>query len=313
MKILVTGSSGLVGTAVCKKLKMDFKDDDFYCLTSRLCDLRDYNEVERIFSNFLPDVVIHLASRVGGLYGNMNNNYTFLTDNLKINMNVLQASKQYQVKKLINILSTCIFPDQGVIYPLTSDQILNGEPHYSNEGYAYSKRMLFVGCNLLLKTDQNIKIVNLIPTNLYGDNDNYHLENSHVIPGLIHKCHLAKMNGGDFFIKGSGMAYRQFLHVDDFADVISRFVNFNDSATLIVSPPKESEITIRTLVDTIAETFEFKGRIVYESDFADGQIKKTTDSAELTNFFPDFTFTSIKDGLKSTIEYFVQNYHQIRK
>jgi GDP-L-fucose synthase len=313
MRILVTGSSGLVGTAVCKKLRMEFRDADFYFLTSRLCDLRDYNEVERVFSNFLPDIVIHLASRVGGLYGNMNNNYTFLTDNLKINMNVLQASKQYQVKKLINILSTCIFPDQGVVYPLTSDQILNGEPHYSNEGYAYSKRMLFVGSNLLLKTDHDIKIINLIPTNLYGDNDNYHLENSHVIPGLIHKCYLAKMNDLDFMIKGSGMAYRQFLHVDDFADVISRFVNFNDNATLIVSPPKESEITIRTLVDTIADAFEFKGKIVYESEFADGQIKKTTDSVELLKFFPDFTFTSIKDGLKSNVEYFVENYDKIRK
>lgn len=313
MKILVTGSSGLVGDAVCKRLEKDFPSSDFYFLTSKMCDLRDYQQVDRAFSIFLPDIVIHLASVVGGLYGNMDNNYKFLTDNLKINMNILDACKQYHVKKLINILSTCIFPDQGVSYPLTSDQILNGEPHYSNEGYAYSKRMLYVGSNLLLKTDQNINIINLIPTNLYGDNDNYHLQKSHVIPGLIHKCYLAKMKGGDFFIKGSGMAYRQFLHVNDFADIISRFVNFNGNATLIVSPPKESEIKIRDLVALIADTFKFEGNIVYESEFADGQIKKTTDSAELLNFFPDFTFTDIRDGLKSNVEYFIRNYEVVRK
>jgi GDP-L-fucose synthase len=313
MKILVTGSSGLVGDAVCKRLEKDFTNAEFHYLTSRTCDLRDYDQVDRTFSLVLPDVVIHLASRVGGLYGNMDNNYTFLTDNLKINMNVLQACKQYYVTKLINILSTCIFPDQGVTYPLTSDQILNGAPHYSNEGYAYSKRMLFVGSNLLLKTDQKINIINLIPTNLYGNNDNYHLKNSHVIPGLIHKCYLAKMTDSPFMIKGSGMAYRQFLHVDDFAHVISRFVTFDGNATLIVSPPKESEIKIRELVDLIADSFEFKGEIVYESDFADGQIKKTTDSAELLNFFPDFTFMPIKEGLKSNVNYFIQNYDRIRK
>jgi GDP-L-fucose synthase len=313
MKILVTGSSGLVGDAVCKRLEKEHKGADFYFLTSRLCDLRDYQQVDHVFSAFLPDTVIHLASLVGGLYGNLDNNYTFLTDNLKINMNVLEACKRYHVKKLINILSTCIFPDQGVSYPLTSDQIVNGAPHYSNEGYAYSKRMLYVGSNLLLKTDQKINIVNLIPTNLYGNNDNYHLQKSHVIPGLIHKCYLAKMSGGDFFIKGSGMASRQFLHVDDFADVISRFVTFNGNATLIVSPPKESEIKIRELVDLIADSFEFKGKIVYESDFADGQIKKTTDSVELLNYFPDFTFTTIQDGLKTNIDYFIQNYERVRK
>jgi GDP-L-fucose synthase len=313
MKILVTGASGLVGKAVCDQLLRDYTDTTFCFLTSKTCDLRNCDEVQRVFGHFLPDVVIHLASRVGGLYGNMNNNYTFLTDNLKINMNVLEMSNRFGVKKLINILSTCIFPDKNVVYPLTSDQILNGEPHFSNEGYAYSKRMLYVGSNLLNKTESKMKIINLIPTNLYGNHDNYHLIDSHVIPGLIHKCFLAKRDNTDFFIKGSGMAYRQFLFVEDFARVISNFVDYQDNATLIVSPPKESEITIRTLVDYIVQAFDFRGNVVYESDYADGQMKKTTDSVELLRYFPDFQFTDLQEGLKRNVDFFIENFEHVRK
>jgi GDP-L-fucose synthase len=264
----------------------------------------------------------------------MDSNYNMLIDNLKINTNILENCKTYNVKRLINILSTCIFPEENasnnLIYPLTSDQILNGKPHHSNSGYAHAKRMLYVGSKLL-STTSDIKVVNLIPTNLYGKNDNYNIHNSHVIPGLIHKTFIAKENfdknlcrstdsigntSCKLIIKGSGNAKRQFLYVDDFARVILHFVNCTlaqQCSALIVSPPKEQEITIRSLVNSITKQFDFKGKIIYDTDYPDGQHLKTTDSNELLNFIPDFKFTDLSKGLEENITFFNENYETVRK
>jgi GDP-L-fucose synthase len=345
MKVLVTGGSGLVGKSI-----QDLIDDipigtvtQYIFLSSKVCDLRDSVACEELFLNGNFDIVIHLAAKVGGLYANMDSNYNMLIDNLKINTNILENCKKYNVKRLINILSTCIFPEENasnnLVYPLTSDQILNGKPHHSNSGYAHAKRMLYVGSKLLSNTS-DIEVINLIPTNLYGKNDNYNIHNSHVIPGLIHKTFIAKENfdknlcrSTDSFksngslskgistnckliIKGSGNAKRQFLYVDDFAKVILHFINCilpKQCNSLIVSPPKEQEITIKELVNSITKQFDFKGKIIYDTDYPDGQHLKTTDSNELLNFIPDFKFTSFREGLEENITFFIDNYDSVRK
>lgn len=341
-KILVTGGSGLVGKSIKNLIENDGKVPltktsldgkvpltqtsldgkvSWLFLSSKDANLMNSSEVENLFESFRPTIVIHLASKVAGLYGNMDNNYSMLIDNIKIHTNVLEACKKFKISKLINILSTCVFPDKGVVYPLTSDQIMNGAPHFSNEGYAYSKRFLLTGSELLSKSG-NIKVVNLTPTNLYGENDNYNLIKSHVIPGLIHKCYLGtfndagvrrqgKTNDNIFFIKGSGRARRQFLYTADFAKIILHFVKsdlIEDSTSIIVSPPAESEITIRNLVDLITNEFKFEGKIIYDTDFSDGQYSKTCNDSELKRYIPDFKFTSMEDGLKSTIQYFIENF-----
>jgi GDP-L-fucose synthase len=174
------------------------------------------------------------------------------------------------------------------------------------------------GSELLSKTT-GIEVVNITPTNLYGEYDNYHLQKSHVIPGLIHKCYLAKANAEAFVIKGSGKAKRQFVYTKDFAKIILHFVNRERNVSkrkvenIIVSPNKESEITIKELADNIAKGFDFKGEIVYDTSYSDGQLSKTCDSSELLKSIPHFKFTSIEDGLQSTIKYFIENYESIRK
>lgn len=310
MKILVTGGSGLVGNAIKKLVK---NEDEYLFLSSKSCDLRIKNQVESIFKDFLPDVVIHLANKVAGLYGNMNNNYLFLVENIEMNINVLEMCRKYKVKKLINILSTCVFPDKGVNYPLTSDQICNGEPHSSNYGYSYSKRILYNG-GKLLSLSNDIKVVNLIPVNLYGENDNYNLEMSHVIPGLIHKCYLSQKENKDLVIKGSGKALRQFLYAEDFANIIMHFVktNFNEKyIESIVSPSVEFEISIKTLVNKIVEIFQFKGNVIYDTSYSDGQYSKTADSSELQKYI-HYNFTNLDEGLTKTIQYFIENYEKLR-
>ena len=320
MLVLVTGGSGLVGSSIQKLVReSETETKTFVFLKSSDCDLRNENAVNELFEQYKPDIVIHLASLVAGLYGNMDNNYKFLVDNVRINTNILECCNKFNVKRLVNILSTCVFPEQNefnnISYPLTSNQILNGKPHYSNSGYAHAKRILHIGSKLLTNTS-DIEIVNLIPTNLYGEQDNYHLQKSHVIPGLIHKIYLAQENNTSLIIKGTGQAKRQFIYVDDFAKIILHFANtllekpFN---ALIVSPPKNSEITIKQLVHQLTLAFDFTGKIIFDSDYPDGQDLKTVDSQELLSYLPNFQFTPLDIGLQKTIDYFTTNYNTIRK
>ena len=323
-RVLVTGGSGLVGKAI-EHIEKENKEVKWRYLSSKDADLTIESDVLREFDNYKPTIVIHLASKVAGLYGNIENNYSMLVENVKIHTNVVEACRKYKVSKLVNILSTCVFPDKDITYPLTSDQIMNGPPHPSNEGYAYSKRFLLTSSELLSRAT-GMEVVNITPTNLYGEYDNYHLQKSHVIPGLIHKCYLAKANGEAFVIKGSGKARRQFVYTKDFAKIILHFVNRTETSAadtsttggkvenIIVSPDKESEITIKELVECIAKGFDFKGEILYDSSYSDGQLSKTCDSTELLKSMKtDFEFTSIEKGLLSTIEYFVNNYDSVRK
>lgn len=315
IKVLVTGGSGLLGKSLQKIVKEEWHlDYEYKFLSSKDCDLRNKEGVFNLFENYQPNIVIHLASCVGGVYDNMSRNYDFLINNIHINTNIIEACKNFGVKKLINVLSTCIFPDLNIKYPLTSDQLHNGLPHYSNIGYAYSKRILHVGSELL--SEHGVKVINLIPTNLYGENDNYNLKSSHVLPALIHKTYLAKQNNEPLVVYGSGEALRQFLYVDDLSKIINYFSRSDidkNSISCVVSPSENHEKSIKDVVSIISELMEFKGEIIYDTSYSDGQYKKTATDKELKNYLPDFKFTNIKDGLKETIDYFVENYKDIRK
>lgn len=311
LKILVTGGSGLIGSSIKELIN---KDNIFVFLSSKETDLRDSIACEKLFSDGNFDIVIHLASVVGGLYFNTNNNYSILVDNIKINTNILECCKKYNIKRLINILSTCIFGND-LKYPLTSNQMYDKPPDSSNEGYSTSKRLLATGSDLLTKCS-DIKIVNLIPTNLIGKNDNFNLHNSHVIPGLIHKCFLSKKNNKSLIIKGLGFSKRQFVFSEDLSKIILYFVDckldkqFNQ---LIVGPPVKDELTIKDLVNKIIKEFDFNGEIVFDSNFPEGQLKKTVSDDELLEYIPHFKFTSLDVALKQTIDYFIDNYDTVRK
>lgn len=315
MNILISGGSGMVGKSISNLVKNGSKENQYIFLSSSDCDLRNPDNTDQLFTKYKPDIVIHCASIVAGLYGNMSNNYSMLVDNLKINTNVLESCRKHNVRRLINILSSCVFGND-VSYPLTSDQILNCVPDKSNEGYSYSKRLLYTGSELLSKCS-DIDVVNIIPTNLYGGNgDNYNLENGHVLPVLVRKIYEAKQNNSHLVVKGDGSSYRQYVYADDFAKIILHFVKcdlpkkFN---SLIVGPPVEDEISIKDSVNKLIGIFDFKGEVVYDSSFSNGQHKKTVSNDELLAYIPDFKFTSLDDGLKETINYFIENYDTVRK
>jgi GDP-L-fucose synthase len=309
MKILVTGGFGLVGNSI---QKLVINNPNFTFLCRKDGDLRNRDDVIKIFKLYKPDIVIHLCAVVGGLYFNIKSNYKIFLDNLKINTNIIEMCNEYKVKKLINVLSTCIFPKNNVTYPLTSKQLHNGVPDSSNYGYSFSKRISHV-MSELLSNETEIKVINLIPTNLYGEEDNYNLENSHVIPGLIHKCYLAKKNNTSLYINGSGNARRQFLYTNDFANIILESIHLCKNTTIIVAPHQENEISIKQLVNKIVGKFNFIGKVIYDTTFVDGQYSKTSDSHEVLQHFVNFKFTEFEIGLSNSIDYFIKNYEFVRK
>jgi len=306
MRVIVTGGSGLVGKnlqEICP---------NFIYLSSKDCDLLKYNETLNFFKKLKATHVIHLAAKVGGLYMNLEHNFEMLHDNLLINMNVMKVCKELNVKNFIGCLSTCIFPD-NVKYPITEEQLHNGEPHKSNEGYAYGKRMLDVFCRQMNKLD-GYTYRCIIPTNIYGKYDNFHLKHSHVIPGLIHKCYLAKKNGTPFKVMGTGKALRQFIYAGDLAMIVRHLVHFYDGkeTNIICSVSEEEEVSIKSIVEKIAEIMEYNN-IEYDTSYGDGQYKKTVSNEKIKSIMPSLVFRNIDYGLHKIIKWFCENYENIRK
>lgn len=317
MKILITGSTGMVGKNLKEHIFTYYNkiNYEYLFLTSNSCNLLSYNETYNVFNKFKPDIVVHLAANVGGLYKNLNNNIQMFQDNLLMNMNVFKVCDEFNVKRLITIGSTCIFPD-NISYPLKEEYLHKGKPHQSNYGYSFAKRMLDVMSELYNK-HTSMECIHLIPCNLYGKYDNFNLEQSHVIPALIHKCYLAKINNQALYIKGTGKAKRQFLYVEDFCDIICKFMfNFYSkdklNMTYIVAPNKEYKI--KDIVNKIVKEFNFDNDIHYVSKYSDGQIKKTASNKNLMNLLNNkFKFIDIDKGLKKTIDWFIDEYKFVRK
>jgi len=303
--ILVTGGTGLVGNAI-KKISNEYTNKyDFIFVSSKNYNLTKMEDTKNMFEKYKPNYVIHLAACVGGLYKNMNNKVEMFEDNLMINYNVIKCSHDYKVEKLIACLSTCIFPDKIDTYPIDENMLHNGPPHFSNDAYAYAKRMLEIHCRSYReKYGDNFTCI--IPTNIYGPHDNFHLENGHVLPSLIHKCFLSKNNNEDFIIRGTGKPLRQFIFSLDLAKIIMIIFEKNVNENVIISVPENEEISIGDLGKLIAEKFDYSNRVKFDENYSDGQYKKTVGITKLKNIIgEDFIFTSINDGIKITVDWFI--------
>jgi len=306
MKIIVTGGTGLVGSGI-KSIQENYPEMTFFYLNSKDCDLKNYQDTLEVFKKIRPDTVIHLAANVGGLYKNMTQRVEMFEENILMNLNVIKASYQVGVKNLLACLSTCVFPD-GIV-PLNENILNDGAPHPSNEGYAYAKRMLELHCRLYTQQyDINYRCI--IPTNIYGNNDNYNLEDSHVIPGLIHRCYLAKQQGLPFVIRGTGKPIRQFIYNIDLAKIIIDMIQYNIKTNIIASPSQEH--SIEYIARLIAKKFEYNN-IMFDDTFSDGQYSKTADNSKLINIFQNFEFTDLETGISRTVDYFIENYTTVKR
>jgi len=266
-KILVTGGYGLVGSAI-KTISKNY-DYDFLFISSKECDLTNYTISFELFSKYRPDYVIHLAACVGGLFKNMKYKVDMFEKNILINTNVLKVCHEIGVKKVVSCLSTCIFPDKTT-YPIDETMLHNGAPHFSNDAYAYAKRMLDIQSRAYLK-QYNDNFICVIPTNIYGPHDNFNLQDSHVIPGLIHKCYLAKQKGEPFIIAGTGTPLRQFIYSEDLAILILwALENYNDINPIILSVSENDEKSINFVATCIAKKFNYENNMVFDKSKPDG-------------------------------------------
>jgi len=311
--VMVTGGSGLVGMAIRQYVESNYKDnEEWVFLSSKDGDLRDRKATEAVFNKFKPTHVIHLAAKVGGLFANMAQKVEFYRENVLINDNIMELCRITKVKKLVSFLSTCIFPNKTT-FPIDETMLHNGPPHPSNEGYAYAKRLIDT-MNRAYAEEYNCNFTSIIPTNIYGPNDNFSIQNGHVIPGLIHKCYIAKKEGKPFTIWGSGSPLRQFIYSLDLAELtvwVMREYHSADPITLSVD--EASEVSIKDVALSVAKAMDFQGEIKFDTDKADGQFKKTACNKKLRSYRPDYKFTEMDDGIQKSVDWFLANYENVRK
>lgn len=315
-KILVTGGSGLIGKALQYYIfhseeESQNTENEWIFLSSKDLNLLSEDNTVNYLENVRPDIVIHLAARVGGLYNNMNNNELMFIDNMKMNLNIIQACEKVGVKRFVSVLSTCIFPNAPPSLPLTEDMIHSGPPHSSNEGYSMAKRMLEVQSRL-----SKMESICLIPTNLFGPYDNFAIEDAHVIPALIHKCYLARKEGRPFKVAGSGKAVRQFLYNGDMASILYWAVlkkdNVKNNHEMYICAPDESdEVTIENVARIIASKMEYP--LEFDVSYAEGQQKKTASNQKLLQEMHGLTFSPFERKLHDTIDWFIANYNVVRR
>jgi len=316
--ILVTGGSGLVGRAIehvinsREDMYSKMPNESWVFITSKDGDLSKYEDTRRIFETHQPTHVIHLAAMVGGLFRNMRQNLDFFRVNMAINDNVLRCSYEFKVQKVVSCLSTCIFPDKTT-YPIDETMIHNGPPHDSNFGYSHAKRMVDI-LNRGYRVQHNCNFTSVIPTNIYGPYDNYDLEDSHVIPGLIHKLYLAKQKGEDFTVMGTGKPLRQFIFSHDLARLfVWTLRNYNEVDPIILSTGEEDEVSIKEVAEAICKAMGYEGQLKFDTTKADGQYKKTASNAKLRKYLPDFKFTPLQEGIDYSVKWFIAHYSIARK
>ena len=273
-------------------------------------NLFDYKSTKKLISESSPDIIVNAAAKVGGIYANNTKRTEFLLENLKININILESCIDQPSIKIINLGSSCIYPLHAK-NPINEDEYMNGALEPTNSPYAMAK-LTSIELGRSLKIQYGHKIVNLMPTNLYGPNDNFSKENSHVIPGLIYRMHDAKINNEEVFkIWGTGKPLREFLFVNDLSDAIN-FIITNNIENDLINIGSGEEISINDLATKISKTLNFSGELIFDDSKPDGNPRKLLDST-LINSLGWKSRTSLDEGLNQTYEWFINNFDNIKK
>ena len=312
-KIYVAGHQGLVGSAILRKLSLRGFTNLITCSHKQL-DLTHQSEVQKFFSEQQIDYVILAAGKVGGIYANNTFPADFIYQNMMIEANVIDAAYRNNVSRLLFLGSTCIYP-RNADQPMTEDTLLTGVLEPTNEPYAIAKIAGIKLCesyNRQYGTDYR----SVMPTNLYGINDNFHHQNSHVIPALISRFHIAKVNNdSEVKVWGSGNAMREFLYVDDMAEASIFVLGLdqqiyceNTTSTLShINVGFGKDITIRELAETIRDVVGYEGVLKFDKTKPDGTIRKLVEVSILKKM-GWVASTDLKEGLIETYQWYVEKY-----
>jgi len=302
-RIYVAGHRGLVGSAIVRKLSADGYAN-IITRTSRELDLREQADVREFFAAEQPDYVFLAAARVGGILANDSYPADFLYQNLMIEANVIEASRQNSVKKLLCLGSTCIYPKLAP-QPLKEEYLLTGPLEPTNEWYAVAKIAGIKLCQAYQR-QYGCRYISAMPTNLYGPGDNFDLESSHVMPALIRKFHEAKVNNRPTVtVWGSGKPLREFLHVDDCADACVFLMQHYDGED-IVNIGVGTDLPVSELAAMVGEVVGYRGQIVYDAGRPDGTPRKLVDASRI-NALGWQARIPLADGLAATYAWFLEH------
>jgi len=303
-KIYIAGHRGMVGSAILRKLQQD-GFTNFVFRTSSQLDLRNQQDVSAFFEKEKPDYVFLAAAKVGGIKANNSYRAEFLYDNLCIQNNVIHHAYVQQVKKLMFLGSSCIYPKLAP-QPLKEEYLLTGALEPTNEPYAIAKIAGIKMCEAY-RDQYGCNFIAVMPTNLYGINDNYHPENSHVLPAMLRRFHEAKLNNAsEVVIWGTGTPKREFLYADDMADACVFLMNtYNEKE--FVNIGSGVDIEIKDLAELIKEVIGYKGAIVHDLSKPDGTPRKLMDVSKLESLGWNYTVT-LKEGIKLAYADFLKNH-----
>ena len=304
MKVIVFGSTGLVGSAVMRKFNSFPEGYEVVGAKRSEADLFSINETKEFILKNSPNLIVNCAAKVGGIVANNTNRTEFILENLKININILESIIQNPDISLINLGSSCIYP-LNAENPIKETSLMNGKLEPTNSPYAMAK-LTAIEMGDALKQQYGHKIINLMPTNLYGPNDHFSEKDSHVIPGLIFRMEKAKQNKEpNFSVWGTGTPKREFLHVDDLASAI-HFIAKNNISEDILNVGSGDEVTISELVKKIKNIVGFKGDILFDESMPDGNPRKLLDSSKL-NSLGWSKEIELDTGLTQTYDWFRKN------
>ena len=308
-KIYVAGHIGLVGSAIIRALEAD-QFSNLITKERRDLDLMDQTAVEKFFEKQKPDYVFLAAAKVGGIHANSAYPADFIYQNIALQTNVIHSAHVNGVKKLMFLGSSCIFPRQCP-QPMKEEYLLTGPLEPTNEPYAVAK---IAGIKMCESYNRQFgaKFISVMPTNLYGINDNFHLENSHVLPALLRKIDEAKVNKSQKVeVWGTGVARREFLYVDDMASACL-FLMKNYSAPEIVNIGTGEDVTIRELYETIVKIVGFDGELYFDSTKPDGMPRKLLDVSRLHKMGWKHRY-NLSAGIKETYKWYKENEGSLRK
>lgn len=303
-KIFVAGHRGLAGSAITRTLQQAGYENLLLFSREEL-DLLDQKAVEQFFETERPEYVFLAAAKVGGIQANNTYRAEFIYNNLQIQSNVIHSSWKNNVKRLLFLGSSCIYP-RNCQQPMKEEYLLSGTLEPTNEPYAIAKIAGIKMCEAY-NHQYGTQFFSVMPTNLYGPNDNYNLETSHVLPALLRKCHEAKLqNAKQLVIWGSGTPKREFLYVDDLASACIYLMN-TETIYPLINVGSGEEVSIFDLALTICEVVGFQGELCFDASKPDGTPRKLLDCSNLheLGFKPAL---SLKDGLKKTYEWYLENH-----
>ncbi len=301
---MITGGAGFLGSFVVEKLQ-NRGCKDVFVPRSQDHDLVEMRDVRRLYRDTKPDIVIHLAAKVGGIGANQANPGRFFYDNLMMGVQMMEVGREVGVEKFVAIGTICAYPKFTPV-PFKEEDLWNGYPEETNAPYGLAKKMLLVQAQAY-RQQYGMNAIYLLPVNLYGPRDHFDLETSHVIPALIRKCIEAKERGDDHIVAwGDGSPTREFLYVEDAAEGIllaTEHYNKNDPVNL----GSAFEISIKDLLETIVRLTDFKGRVVWDTSKPNGQPRRKLDVSRAEKEFEFRARTPFEEGLRKTIEWYITN------